>query len=287
MSIEIKVFFHDETATLTYVVFDMKTKKAVIIDSVLNYDQYSGKVHTQSADEITVYIKKQNLKVIWILETHIHADHLTASHYLREKLGGKIGMGSEIKVVLAFWVPLFHTEQDTPVDGSQFDQLFENNETIMLGEVPIKILHTPGHTPACVSYLIEDAIFVGDTIFMPDLGTARTDFPGGSAAKLYDSVQRILSLPGETRIFVGHDYPSPERKLSYFATVKEQKAKNVLIHEKIEKNEYITLRNERDKGKVVPKLLLPALQVNMRAGWFGEAESNGLQYIKIPINMSV
>ena len=205
MSTTIQTFFDKDTATLTHIVSDIKTKKTAIIDPVLNYDLYSGKSHTQSADEIIAYIKKHNLDLQWILETHIHADHLTASHYLREKLGGKIGIGARIKDVLKLWVPIFNTSNDTPMDGSQFDCLFEDNEVISLGETSIKILYTPGHTPACASYLMGNVIFVGDTLFMPDVGTARTDFPGGSAQMLYDSIQRILSLPEDTKIYFCHN----------------------------------------------------------------------------------
>jgi len=284
MPITIKTFFDNDTATFTYVVSDNGTKKAAVIDTVLNYDQYSGRTHTKSADDVITYIQNNTLQLNWILETHIHADHLTAAPYIRQKLGGKIGIGAKIKDVLAFWVPLFNTHSDTPLDASQFDHLFEDNEIIQLGDVSIQILHTPGHTPACVSYWIEDALFVGDTIFMPDLGTARTDFPGGSAATLYDSIQRILALDEATQIFVGHDYPPPGRELSSNTTVKEQREKNVLVHKGISKDQYVEKRNARDKDKPVPKLLLPSIQVNLRAGCFGNPESNGTQYIKVPLN---
>ncbi len=284
MSITIQTFFDKDTATLTHIVSDIKTKKAAIIDPVLNYDLYSGTSHTESADKIIAYIKEHNLELHWILETHIHADHLTASHYLREKLGGKIGIGLRIQDVLKLWVPIFNTSNDTPIDGSQFDCLFEDHESISLGATSIKILYTPGHTPACASYLIDNVIFVGDTLFMPDVGTARTDFPGGSAQTLYDSIQRILSLPENTRIYFCHDYPPADREVCYFSTVKEQKEKNILIKSSISKAEYITARNQRDQGKPVPHLLLPSIQVNLRAGTFGKSESNAVQYIKIPIN---
>ena len=284
MTINIKTFFDQDTATFTHIVNDTESTKAAIIDSVLNYDQYSGRTSTRSADQVIEYVQETGLSVEWILETHIHADHITASHYLKEKLGGKIGIGSKIKDVLAFWIPVFNISKDTNLDGSQFDELFEDLEIIKLGDIDIKVLHTPGHTPACCSYLIEDAIFVGDTIFMPDVGTARTDFPGGSAAELYDSVKKILSLPNETRIFMCHDYPSEERNVLSVSTVVEQKEKNILIHDGISKDEYIQTRNKRDKGKAVPKLLLPSIQVNLRAGNFGDLEENNLRYIKIPID---
>ncbi|MEA0971216.1 MBL fold metallo-hydrolase [Candidatus Megaera venefica] len=284
MAINIKTFFDQDTATFTHVVNDKSTNKAVIIDPVLNYDQYSGRISKTSANEVISYVQGHSLSVESLLETHIHADHITASHYLKEKLGGKIGIGNKIKDVLAFWIPIFNTAKDTKLDGSQFDKLFNDNEVITLGNVDIKVLHTPGHTPACSSYLIEDVIFVGDTIFMPDIGTARTDFPGGSANTMYDSIKKILSLPNETRIFMCHDYPLQGRDIAWVSTVKEQKERNILIHEGISKDEYIQTRNKRDRGKAVPKLLLPSLQTNLRAGTFGNPEDNNIKYIKIPID---
>lgn len=284
MTINIKTFFDPDTATFTHVVSDPSTQKCSIIDSVLDYDQYSGRTKTKSVDQVISYINEEKLSVEWILDTHIHADHITASHYLKATLGGKIGIGAKIKDVLALWVPIFNTNKDTNLDASQFDHLFEDGEVFKLGNVNVKVLHTPGHTPACSSYLIEDAIFVGDTIFMPDIGTARTDFPGGSAATLYDSVKKILSLPDETRIFMCHDYPPEGRELAWLATVKEQKAKNILIHDGISKEEYVVARNKRDEGKAVPKLLLPSIQANLRAGTFGAPEGNNVRYIKIPVD---
>ncbi|MBL3284492.1 MBL fold metallo-hydrolase [Rickettsiales endosymbiont of Paramecium tredecaurelia] len=284
MTINIKTFFDSDTATFTHVVSDADTQKCAIIDSVLDYDQYSGKTSTKSADQVIAYIKEAKLSVAWILDTHIHADHITASYYLKKKLGGKIGIGAKIKDVLALWVPIFNTSKDTNLDASQFDHLFEDGEVFKLGNVDVKTLHTPGHTPACSSYLIEDAIFVGDTIFMPDLGTARTDFPGGSAAMLYDSIKIILSLPDETRIFLCHDYPPEGRGVTWLTTVKDQKAKNILIHDDVSKEEYVNARNKRNEGKAVPKLLLPSIQANLRAGTFGLPESNNISYIKIPVN---
>lgn len=284
MAINIKTFFDPDTATFTHVVSDPSTQKCAIIDSVLDYDQYSGRTKTKSAGHVIDYINEEKLSVEWILDTHIHADHITASHYLKEKLGGKIGIGAKIKDVLALWVPIFNTNKDTSLDASQFDHLFEEAEVFKLGNIDVKVLHTPGHTPACSSYLIEDAIFVGDTIFMPDIGTARTDFPGGNAASLYDSVKKILSFPDETRIFVCHDYPPEGRDVAWLATVKEQKEKNVLLHDGISKEDYVAVRNKRDEGKAVPKLLLPSIQANLRAGTFGEPEDNNVRYIKIPVD---
>ena len=284
MATNIKTFFDSETATFTHVVSDISTQKCAIIDSVLEYDQYSGRSKTKSADQIISYINEEKLCVEWILDTHIHADHITASHYLKEKLGGKIGIGAKIKDVLKIWVPIFNISKDTSLNATQFDCLFEDSEIFKLGNVDVKVIHTPGHTPACVSYLIEDAIFVGDTIFMPDIGTARTDFPGGSAEILYDSIKKLLSLPDKTRIFMCHDYPPKGRDVSWLSTVEEQKKYNILLHDGISKTEYVIERTKRDEGKAVPKLLLPSIQVNLRAGNFGAAEENSIKYIKIPLN---
>lgn len=284
MTISIKTLFDPDTSTFTHIVVDPSTKKVAIIDSVLDYDQYSGRTSTKSADQVIAYLKENSLTTQWILDTHIHADHITASHYLKEKLGGKIGIGAQIKDVLALWVPIFNTGKDTNLDASQFDHLFEDGEVFKLGNVDVMVMHTPGHTPACSSYLIEDAIFVGDTIFMPDIGTARTDFPGGSAATMYDSVRKILSLPDNTRIFMCHDYPPEGRDVAWVATVKDQKEKNILIHDGISKDEYVAVRNKRDEGKAVPRLLLPSVQANLRAGTFGTPEDNHVRYIKIPVD---
>ncbi|MBP9727441.1 MAG: MBL fold metallo-hydrolase [Gammaproteobacteria bacterium] len=285
MSIEIKTFFEPETATFTYIVSDTIEKVAAIIDPVLNYDQFSGRIKTHSADEAIKYVQDHGLKLEWILETHIHADHVTAAHYINEKLGGRVGIGSKITEVLKFWVPIFNTYYDTPMNGSQFDALFEDLQILPLGEKFITVWHTPGHTPACCSYLIENNIFVGDTIFMPDIGTARTDFPGGSAEDLYASIKRILSLSNDTNIFVCHDYPTANRSEMCQSTVKEQRLDNILINETISRESYIEIRHKRDENKPVPKLLLPSIQANLRLGKMSKAEDNQIQYIKIPINV--
>jgi glyoxylase-like metal-dependent hydrolase (beta-lactamase superfamily II) len=279
----IQHFFDKNTATFSYVVQDEATKQCAIIDSVMDYTPESGRIAYDSANALIAYIKKEGLEVQWILETHLHADHLTAAHYLQSQVGGKIGIGSLVTKALNYWTEIFNTQEDTPVDGSQFDHLFQDNETFYLGNIPIKVIHTPGHTPMCVSYLIEDAIFVGDALFMPYVGTARTDFPGGSAKTLYHSIQKILALPGNTKIFTGHDYPLEGKEPAYLSTIQEQKASNILINDAITEEQYIVKRNQRDEGKAVPKLLLPAIQVNLRAGTLGKPESNGKQYIKIPI----
>ena len=277
-------FFDKYTATFTYVVSDEATNKCAIIDSVLDYDMNAGKTSTISADMVISYVKENNLSVEWILETHVHADHLTASHYLREKIGGKIGIGEYIKEVLEHWVPIFNTEHDTNLDGSQFDHLFKDGETFKIGDIEVKVIHTPGHTPACVSYIMGDSVFVGDTIFMPYVGTARTDFPGGSAQALYQSIQKLLSLPEHTKIYTCHDYPPEGEAVGYVSTVADQKAKNTMVHDGVNQAEYVATRNAKDVGKAVPRLLLPSIQVNLRAGDLGRAENNDIQYIKIPIN---
>ena len=284
MPVHIQTFFDVDTATFTHVVTDRTTQSAVIIDPVLGYDPYSGRTNTVSADKVVGYITEHGLRVEWILETHIHADHITAAHYLKKEVGGNIGVGAIITEVLDFWVPIFNTAHDTPLDGSQFDYIFHNKEVIKFGNVSIHVLHTPGHTPACVSYCIEDAIFVGDTLFMPDVGTARTDFPGGSAETLYDSIQKILSFPDDTRLFMCHDYPPDGREIAWISTVQQQKAKNIMVRDGISKEEYVSMRHQRDKGKAVPRLLLPSIQSNLRAGTFGDLEANNVQYVKIPIN---
>lgn len=281
---QIHHFFDNDTATFTYVVSDAATNKCAIIDPVLDFDLHSGKTKTDSADKVLAYVKEQGFEVEWILETHAHADHLTGAHYLKEKLGGKIAIGEHIKDVLDFWVPLFNTGSDTPMDGSQFDHLFKDGEEFYIGSIGVKVIHTPGHTPACVSYLMGDAVFVGDTIFMPYVGTARTDFPGGSAETLYRSIQKLLSLPENTRIYTCHDYPPQGQDVGFCTTVADQKAKNAMVHDGVSEAEFVAARNAKDVGKAVPRLLLPSIQVNLRAGDLGEAESNGVQYVKIPLN---
>lgn len=282
----IEYFFDKNTSTFTYVVSDPQTQKCAIIDPVLDYDIYSGKTSTISANNVIDYIMHQHLKVDWILETHVHADHLTASHYLQSKLGGKIAIGEHIIDVLAFWAPIFNIEDDMPKNGSHFNHLFKDGEMFNIGNISVKVISTPGHTPACISYYIDigDSVFVGDTIFMPYVGTARTDFPGGNASTLYKSIQKIFSLPDKTKIFTCHDYPTEGTKENCLSTVYEQKTKNIMINTGINETQFIYARNKKDYGKPVPNLLLPAIQINLRAGRFGKTESNGIQYIKIPID---
>lgn len=279
----IQPFFDNATATVTYVVSDPSSNQCAIIDPVLDFDLHAGTLSTLSADEIIDYVNKMDLKVEWILETHIHADHLTAASYLKEKLGGQIGIGERIKDVLSHWVPVFNTHSDTPLDGSQFDVLFIDGMKFKIGNLNVKVIHTPGHTPDSVSYLINDALFVGDTLFMPYIGTGRTDFPGGDAETLFHSIQKIFTLPETTRIFTCHDYPPSGAAPLWESTVDEQRQANIMINEGVTKDEFIEARNKRDHNKTVPKLLLPAIQVNMRAGKLGSCESNNIQYLKIPI----
>ena len=281
---QIKAFFHKDTSTMTYVVWCEATKKCAIIDSVLDYDPNAGRTSTHSADTIIAFINEHNLSAQWILETHIHADHLTAASYLKEKLNAKTALGEHIKEVLEFWIPLYNAQKDIPADASQFDHLFQNEETFKIGNLNATVIHTPGHTPACVSYHIEDSLFVGDSIFMPNLGTARVDFPGGSAETLYQSIQTLFTLPDETKIFVGHIYPKPHEPLVFETSIDEQKQHNIMLNATTSLEDYRERREARDKTLGTPRLLLPSLQVNLRAGGFGDPESNGTHYIKIPLN---
>ena len=281
----VKAFFDDPTNTISYVVTDPGSRKSAIIDSVLDFDYASGRTDTESADEIIAHVKAEGLEVVWILETHVHADHLSAAPYLQEELGGKIGIGAEITVVQETFGKVFNEGTRFQRDGSQFDALFRDGDSIHIGQMRADILHTPGHTPACMTFVIGDAAFVGDTLFMPDFGTARADFPGGSAEMLYDSIQKILALPDETRIFVGHDYKAPGREqYAWETTVGEQKAKNVHVGAGKSKEEFVAARKKRDAELAMPKLIVPSLQVNMRAGNMPEPEDNGVSYLKVPVN---
>lgn len=282
---QVNIFHDNSTATFTYVVVDETSKKCGIIDSVLDYDQFSATVSYTNADKIITFVKENQLETEWILETHVHADHITAAHYLKEQLGGKIAMGSGIKNVLEYWVPKFEIAADTPQDGSQYDLLFDEGDTFNIGNLPVKVWHTPGHTPACASYLIENSIFVGDTIFAPHLGTARCDFPGGSAKQLFDTVQRFYTLADDTVVYLGHDYPKAGDEPMAATTIGESKQHNRQIQTETELEEFVSKREARDNSLAVPKLLLPALQANMRNGQFGAPSDQGQQFIKIPVNV--
>ncbi len=280
---QVSGFFHEPTNTVTYLVADSITGEAVIIDPVLDYDAAAARTSTRSANTLLAEIEKQGLEIVFILETHIHADHLSAAHYLKSKLSAPIAVGNRISAVQKTFGPIFDLPYPFTPDGSQFDHLFGNGDTFQVGAIDAKIISTPGHTPACVSYVIGDAVFVGDTLFMPDFGTARCDFPGGDAETLYDSIEKILSLPDETRIFLCHDYPPEGRPPTWETTVAIQKAENVHIAGKT-KAEFSKLRQERDRQLAMPALILPAIQLNIRAGELPPAEDSGTSYLKIPLN---
>ena len=279
------VAFHDEaTFTITYVVSDPATGRAAIIDSVLDFDPASGRTSTASADEVVAHVRNNNLTVDWILETHVHADHLSGAPYLHEALGGKAAIGANVTAVQETFKGVFNLK-DLATDGSQFGHLFTDGETFEVGDIEGRVIATPGHTPACITYVIGDAAFVGDTLFMPDFGSARTDFPGGSATQLYDSIQKILALPDETRLFMCHDYRAPGRnEFRWETSVAEQRAENIHINDKVSKDEFVEMREGRDSQLSMPKLILPSLQVNLRAGQLPDPEDNDIRYLKIPLD---
>jgi len=286
MKPDVKAFFDDATNTVSFIVKDPNSAQCAIIDSVLDFDYASGHTDTKSADEIIAYVKAEGLEPVWLLESHVHADHLSAAPYIQREVGGKIGIGDQISVVQNVFGKVFNEGTEFQRDGSQFDQLFKEGDSFKIGGLSANVLHTPGHTPACLTYVVEDAAFVGDTMFMPDFGTARCDFPGGSAETLYTSIQKILALPDETRIFVGHDYKAPGRdEFAWETTVAEQKAANIHVAAGKDKDTFIKMRTERDAQLSVPKLIVPAIQVNMRAGQMPEPESNGQVYLKVPVNV--
>jgi glyoxylase-like metal-dependent hydrolase (beta-lactamase superfamily II) len=281
----VQEFFHEDTYTYSYVVSDPATKKAAIIDSVLDYDAASGRTSTVTADEIIAYVKEHELDVEWLLETHIHADHLSAAPYLKEKVGGLIAIGEYITTVQNVFGDLFNAEKAFLRDGSQFDHIFKDGDTFEIGELKARVMHTPGHTPACLSYVIEDAVFVGDTLFMPDYGTARCDFPGGDAAILYQSIQKLFELPDDTVVYLCHDYQAEGRDYYHFkTTIKEQRENNIHVGGGATEEDFVKMRNARDATLAMPHLILPSVQLNMRAGEFPPAEDNGTVYFKIPIN---
>ncbi len=281
---DVTAFFDEATNTVSYIVRDPESVSCAVVDSVLDFDHASGRTATKSADAVIAHIRGNGLKLEWILETHVHADHLSAAPYIQQELGGRIGIGGEIVTVQDTFGKIFNEGTEFQRDGSQFDALFREQDRFHIGNLSGFALHTPGHTPACMTYVIGDAAFVGDTLFMPDFGTARCDFPGGSAHELYNSIQKILSLPDETRIFTCHDYKAPGRdRFAWESTVGEQKAKNVHIAGKSE-DEFVEMRESRDATLGMPRLILPSLQVNMRAGHMPPADKDGRIFLKIPIN---
>ncbi len=285
MQPDVAAFFDEDTFTVSYLVCDPETRRAAIIDSVLDFDQASGRTRRDSADKIIAHVENNSLKVAWILETHVHADHVSAGDYLKQKLGGRSAIGEHVTIVQNAFARIFNTGSGFSPDGRQFDRLFKDGDIFKIGNLEARVLHTPGHTPACITYVIGDAAFVGDTLFMPDYGTARCDFPGGNAAELYRSIHKLFALPPETRIFLCHDYKAPGRDAyRWETTVAEQRAKNVHIHEGISEAEFVAMRASRDKTLSMPKLILPAVQINMRAGTLPEAESNGVRYLKLPVD---
>lgn len=276
--------FDPATWTVTYVVYEKEGAPCAIIDSVLDYDPKSGRTRTDSADKVIDFVREKNLTVAWILETHAHADHLTAAPYLKKKLGGKTAIGDHISAVQQVFKGIFHLESEFATDGSQFDHLLKDVEHFSIGALSANTMYVPGHTPACVAYQIADAVFVGDTMFMPDVGTARCDFPGGDAKTLYASAKKILSLPDETRLFMCHDYPPTDRPVAFETTVGEQRRKNIHVHDGMSEAAFVDMRTQRDATLEMPVLILPAVQINIRAGDLPPAESNGVAYVKIPLN---
>ena len=280
----IQSFFDPATYTVTYVLADPQSRQAAIIDSVLDYDPKSGRTSHASADKVMAYVRQQNLKVDWLLETHAHADHLSAAPYLQAQLGGQTAIGKHICEVQTVFKKVFNAK-DMNTDGADFDHLFEDGELFKVGALEVRALHTPGHTPACMTYLTGEHAFVGDTLFMPDYGTARCDFPGGDAATLYRSIRKLLDLPAQTRLHLCHDYPPDSREPVWETTVAQQRAANIHVHDGVTEAAFVALRTARDKTLAMPVLLLPSVQVNVRAGRLPPAEDNGVHYLKIPLDM--
>ena len=286
MQVNVEAFFDPATFTYSYVVIDPSSQRCAIIDSVLDYDPASGRTSFASADRMIAFVKEHDLKVDWLLETHVHADHLSAAPYLQRELGGQLAIGENITVVQDTFGKLFNAGTEFATDGHQFDHLFKDGDTFQIGNIAAQAMHTPGHTPACMTYLIGDAGFVGDTLFMPDYGTARCDFPGGDARTLFQSIHRLFSLPDDTRLFMCHDYKAPGRDdFRFQTTVAEQRAHNVHVHEGIGEAEFVAMRSARDATLGMPMLILPPVQVNMRAGQLPPAEANGTRYLKIPLDV--
>lgn len=286
MSLQVKEFFDNDSNTYSYVLWCETSLEAAVIDPVLNFDAASGRCSYQGADSLIAYIQQQRLSLHWLLETHVHADHLSAAPYIQQQLGGKTGIGSRICEVQQTFADIFHVGAEFARDGRQFDLLLENGAQLPLGQYQISVLHSPGHTPACVCYQVADAVFVGDTLFMPDYGSARCDFPGGDAATLYQSVQNLFLLPDNTRMFLCHDYKASGRnEFCFQSSIGEQKSANIHLHQGVSKQAFVSMRTARDATLSMPKLLLPAVQVNMRAGHFPPAEDNGVVYLKLPMNL--
>jgi len=283
-NLQIKGFFDKLTSTISYVVYDKFSKECAVIDSVLDFDYSSGSIDYLNAENIISFIEKNNLRLIWLIETHVHADHLSAAPYIQKKLGGKIGISEKISDVQNIFGKTFNAGTEFQRDGSQFDKLFKNNDEYQIGQINCKVIDTPGHTPACTAHIISDSIFVGDTLFMPDLGSARADFPGGDARTLYKSIKKILSYPDNFNIFVCHDYPPSNREAKWSTTVGEQKKNNIHVKDTISEDEFVRIRETRDKTLNMPNLIIPSIQVNMRAGNLPPSEDNGDVYLKIPIN---
>ncbi|MGI9334535.1 MAG: MBL fold metallo-hydrolase [Gammaproteobacteria bacterium] len=284
MNPDIKGFFDERTSTISYVVTDPATRRSAIIDSVLDYDPNSGRTSTGAADDVIAFVRKHELEVDWILETHAHADHLSAAPYLKAALGGRTGTGEHIASVQSAFKEVFNAEPSFATDGSQFDHLFTDGETLSIGNLEARIMHTPGHTPACITYVVGDTAFVGDTLFMPDFGTARCDFPGGDASTLYRSIHKVLSMPPNTRLFMCHDYQPNGREPQWESTVADERKHNIHVHDGVSEGDYVAMRCARDRTLDMPVLILPAVQVNMRAGELPPPESNGVSYLKIPVN---
>jgi len=284
MQPQVNTFFDNDSSTFSYVVKDPHSPACAVVDSVLDFDFAKGQVHYQSANKIIEYVHKHKLRVELLLETHIHADHLSAAPYLQEKVGGKIAISKHIVSVQQEFGKVFNEGTQFERDGSQFDILFEEDEEYSIGGLTGLAMHTPGHTPACITHVIGDAAFVGDTLFMPDSGTARTDFPGGDADELYQSIQRIFSLPADTRLFMCHDYQPNGRELAFETSISDQQASNIHVKQSVSQGEFVAMRKARDNKLDMPKLILPSLQVNMRAGYFPESEGNGVHYLKVPIS---
>lgn len=286
MNPQVEAFFDPATFTWSYVVSDPATKRCAIIDSVLDYDAAAGRTSTASADRLIAHVREQGLVVDWLLETHVHADHLSAAPYLRQALGGQLGIGALITRVQDTFGKLFNAGGDFATDGRQFDRLFADDDRFAIGSLEARVLHTPGHTPACVTYVIGDAAFIGDTLFMPDYGTARCDFPGGDARALYRSIQQLFALPDETRLYLCHDYlPAGRSDYVCMTTVAEQRANNLHIHDGVDEDSFVAMRLARDATLKMPALILPSVQVNMRGGELPPAEDNGVRYLKVPLNV--